>query len=332
MRTRSGFILFSVLVLSSCGREPPTSVPVDSDAQLFLGAYQRVSLPMTPVAMSDSGVVVGNLNNTAVRWLNGTLTVLAPPREPAAYSAVDMANNGHVLGVSNGKMLLWKSATSTPMTIAGNGPVIPAGIAEGDIAVGTILGQPFKWTPSTGFVFLTVSGLVARPTHVNRLGWVAGFGFPIFNGDEKMVRWNPAGQAATLAPVAHGTPPENRPSDIDAAGNILSTSGGTTVFWGVNGTITTVANVPTPTRTTGLSPLGRIVGHTIGASNRPWTLFQGSLLFLPVPTPADDADIPVGVNSCGAIAARRVVGGVVLQDGFLWQRTLTCDQGGVALP
>lgn len=333
MRTLSAAPLLGVVWLVACDAPAPTAVsgPLPG-SQLLLAGYQRANLPFTPVAINDSGAIVGNVNNTAVRSLNGVLTVLPPPPTgfTAVYSAVDITRNGHILGVNGGNILIWTSPSLPPQVVALGMALQPSAMTDAHMVVGNTGGRAFRWTPATGLQLLASPAMFANPraTHVSRNGYAAGFAQPVFSGPEALVRWDPMGVVKILLPVGHGSPPENRPSDIDDFGNILSTSGGTTIRWAVDGTVSIISGVPTPTRTTGLSPLGRIVGHTIGSSNRPWTLFQGSLTWLPVPSPADAADIPVGVNACGTILARRVTT-VVLDSGYVWRQSLTCDQGGV---
>lgn len=81
----------------------------------------RADLPFVPAGINDSGAIVGTINNTAVRYLNGTLTTLPappgrvvvaaasflpPPLFHPAYAAVAIANTGHIVG-DDGSMLLW---------------------------------------------------------------------------------------------------------------------------------------------------------------------------------------------------------------------------------
>lgn len=336
MRALPVVTLLSAAWLAACDGPSPTAVSTPpASAQLLLFGWQRANLPFTPVAINDSGVIVGNVNNTAVRYFNGTVTVLPPPAGlTGAYSAVDITRNGHILGVMNGSILIWSSAAAAPQVVTAAAVLQPSSMNDSHMVVGTSSGRGFRWTPSVGLQTLAdPPNYGARATHVSRNGYVAGFAQPLLSGlPEALVRWDPSGTPTALQPVGHTSPPENRPSDIDDFGNILSTSGGVTIDWTVGGTVYTIAGVPQPTRTTGWSPLGRIVGHTIGSSNHPWTLFQGSLTWLPQPSPADQADIPVGVNACGAIVARRVNGGVVLDSGYVWRKALTCDNAGVVLP
>jgi hypothetical protein len=72
--------------------------------------------------------------------------------------------------------------------------------------------------------------------------------------------------------------------------------------------------------------------HTSPASASGKNTNKGALTWLPQPTPADEADIPVGVNSCGNIVAWCVNADSVLNSGYVWNRTLTCDQSGVLAP
>ncbi len=336
MRTLPTVTLLSAAWLAACDAPSPTAVSAPPPSSLiFIGGWQRGNLPFTPVAINDSGVIVGNVNNTAVRYFNGTVTVLAPPTGlTGAYTAVDIAKNGHILGVINGSILIWTSPLVAPQVVVAAAALQPSSMNDGHMVVGTTSGHGFRWTPSVGLVNLANPFSYGAPaTHVSRNGYVAGFAQPLLSGPpEVLVRWDPSGTPTIHQPVGQGSPPENRPSDMDDFGNILSTSGGTTIDWTVGGTVYTISGVPQPTRTTGWSPLGRIVGHTIGSSNRPWTLFQGALTWLPQPSPADQADIPVGVNACGSVVARRVNGGVVLDSGYVWRKPLTCDNAGVVLP
>jgi hypothetical protein len=324
--------------LAACDGATPTSVAIPPEpSNVVLFGWQRSNLAFVPTAINDSGVIVGNQGTRAVRFFNGTVTVLPAPAVgfTQTYSAVDIARNGHILGVNGGSMLIWTDPTSLPQVVTFSTALLPSAILDDHTVVGTTAGRGFRWTPAGGVQLLGTPPTysVTKATHVSRSGFIAGWAIPAVSGPpEGLVRWDANGTPTVLLPVGHSSPPENRPSDIDDFGNILSTSGGITVNWTVGGTVITIANVPTPTRTTAWSPLGRIVGHTIGSSNRPWTLYNGVLTWLPQPTPADQADIPVGVTACGTIVARRVNGGVVLDSGYVWRRSFTCDNSGVIQP
>lgn len=100
----------------------------------------------------------------------------------------------------------------------------------------------------------------------------------------------------------------------------------------MSGGTTIVPGAPSLSRTDGWSSLGRIIGDTIAGNNHPWTLFQGTVTFLSQPTPADEADIPVGVNTCGTIVSTRVNAGAQLDSGYVWRHSPFCDEVGFTFP
>lgn len=348
MRATSGVMLLAVLAPLACGApEPPTAPTAAPNAIIFPNVWLRADLPFVPAGINDSGAIVGSINNTGVRSLNGTLTTLpAPPGRiilaavigPSPvfhppYAATAIANTGHIAG-SDGNLLVWTSLTQTPQELNFGLTIVANAINDGDMVVGTAGGSAFRWTRANGFQRLLPPTGWAAPVAmvVNDNGYVAGFAEPVVaGGPEVLVRWDPSGNVTFHLPL-NNTLPENRPAGINAAGDVLSTSGNTTYIWSVGGATTIVSGVPTLTRTEGWSSLGRIIGHTIGGDNHPWTFYQGGLTFLPQPTPADEADIPVGVNTCGTIVARRVNNDVQLDSGYVWRHSLFCDQLGQTLP
>jgi len=346
MRALSAVILVSAVLPLGCDAPllvaPPAAKPA---AIIFPNAWVRADLPFVPAGINDAGAIVGSINNTAVYYLNGTLTTLPPPPfrvivaaavlvpPPVfhpAYKAVAIANSGHIVG-SDGSALLWTSLTQTPQVLMYGGVTVsPAAINDADMIVGTAGGQAFRWTPTHGFQILPgPPEYQPVATVVNDAGYVGGYAEPIVgDGQELLVRWDPSGTVSwhnRLSPVL----PENRPAGINAAGDLLATSGDTTYIWTVTGATTVVPGVPSLTRTEGWSALGRIIGHTIAGNNHPWTLLKGGLDFLPQPSPADEADIPVGVNRCGTIVATRVNNDAQLDSGYVWRHALFCDQGPI---
>lgn len=348
MHATSRLMLLVVLSPLACGSPEPLTSPAGTPSAItFPNTWVRSDLPFVPAGINDSGAIIGSLNNTGVRSLNGTLTTLpAPPGRiilaaalgPSPvfhppYSATAIANTGHIAG-SDGNLLLWTSLTQTPQELGFGGLTIVANaINDGDMVVGTAGGGAFRWTRANGFQHLAAPVGWGAPVAmvVNDNGYVAGYAESVTDGPEVLVRWDPSGNVSFHLPL-NNTLPENRPAGIDAAGDVLSTSGNTTYIWSVSGATTIVPGVPTLTRTEAWSSLGRIVGHTIAGNNHPWTLYQGTLTFLPQPTPPDEADIPVGVNTCGTIVATRVDNDAQLDSGYVWRHSLFCDQLGQKEP
>ena len=354
MSPRSVVALVCGVGLAACSSQSPTAAKTARPSDLFIVyGWQRGSLPFVPVGISDSGVIVGTTkSNVAVRYAAGTTTILAapPPQQTVnraavigifpppgeftpPYSAVGIATNGHIVGTINGGApLIWTNPAVTPQVVTVAGVTLRAAAMNANhMIVGMSTSGAFRWSPAGGFLKLpNPTGYTAfGVTYVSNSGWVAGYADPtVGDGAEALVRWSPSGVVSMMLPVGHELP-ENQPSGIDEAGDIMSTSGGTTIEWTVGGGVITFTNAPSLTRTQGWSSLGRIVGHTIGTDDHPWTLFNGGLTWLSQPSPADEADIPVGVNSCGNIVARRVNADSVLDSGYVWNRTLTCDQGGI---
>src|SRR4051795_12195140 len=72
---------------------------LDVDANVHLpfphSDWVITPLPFAPTAINDAGLIVGNLNNQAVQFQNGTLQVLL---EGSEAEAVDVSSLGAIVG------------------------------------------------------------------------------------------------------------------------------------------------------------------------------------------------------------------------------------------
>jgi probable HAF family extracellular repeat protein len=318
---------------------PPPTRPDPEPRPALVGQGYTVSpLPLIPAGINDAGVIAGNLGGNAARFHSGVLTTL--PRVPGLYGTyVARAINslGGIVGhVVSERGLFWPSPTGAPIQILPNngttGPVLPLAVNRAGAVVGSFNAygnvHAFRWTPNGPFLDITPAGFVlAVAFDVNEAGYAVGYGWKSDNV-LRALRWAPnAGAAAVILGVGQATVIRN---NGDAAGtNQLFT---TTLRWPFSGGVVSLPG-PQVSAVEDISENGRIVGHTYRASpinpHRPWTNYNGSTLWLPVPnTGHTDAVDGLRVNRCGTIVGTQTftTGSRV---GLRWDRSFTCDIGDV---
>ena len=329
-------VLLCAAVLAACDAPPTMPTPAIQPHPFFrLTGYAVTSLPFTPAAINDSGVIVGHKGSSsleaAVAYSGGTLTVLPRPAGPTgAYSAIDITRSGHILGWAGNAMVIWPSRTSTPLVVSS--PDIVAGNAMNDdfMVVGMASkGHPFRWTPAFGVQYLTVPyGYSAEDVlYVSTTGYIAGFVSSNFNLQLYTIRWAPNG-----APTVFSAAP-SYPVGLHDSGDIVLNKylgDDTTAIWSVNGSAQPVTGIP-GAPVGAWSSMGRYAGG-FGPSqvHQPWTMYDGSVTWLTAPNLSQEAVNPIDVNACGNILATRssLSTGYQEDSGYVWRRSFTCDIAG----
>ncbi len=304
----------------------PAQSAATSTATPGLGQWGAVSLPFSPYAIDDSGVIVGQQNGKAVRYANGVATLLPLlPGTGFTYGAIDIASSGAILGktdISWVPALYWTPASvvvAIPQPIAGY--FIPAAMNTSNIVVGTAedIMYAYKWTQAGGFVQLhppPAFDMYAFATDVNDAGYIAGYAYNRNTLTGTAVLWTPT-QHATVLQGGSGIrsrPHINKYGDVAALDRSLRA-----LVWSLNGTVRVVGPIPDAQSIDGLSDMGRLIGTSqSNGVKKGWTYYDGGTMPLnpPLAQPGDYVQ-PTGVNTCGDIVGLHyrqngtVVGGVL---------------------
>jgi hypothetical protein len=353
-----------VLAIAGCGTEPSPEVAAGSAARqalIFFPGYTASSLPLTPQGMNDSGAMAGTTPSGAPALYNGgTLTPLGTTPSDGCYRYLGLrptSSNGVVgncittagsrpvfwfflsWGPAHAPMQLSYSAASsatvngtTPgysMVGGASGPNFPFGQAfrwtgPGAATLTPIqpvsVGGPWNWSTSSTAVSMNDAGYA--------VGWVNTITgtFPVV--------WNPSNGVTGLQTFGTDSYYRTRPTVVNNGGYIAGMSGTSSatgfyaMLWRLDGTLANYVPIASLASVDGLSANGRLVGKAYtGSGYRAWTWYNGSLAWLDPPAGASYLQ-PVGVDSCGRIAAQAVGAGGVAT-GVLLSK-LFCDTGVVA--
>ena len=330
---RSPLLLFvpaCALLLAACER---SSTAPDAAAKhvaakpegwfLFGGpVWTPVSLPFAPAAINDAGVIVGRQNGEAVRWENGTLTLLPRILTIAGpYSAIAITAQGLILGAAPGHALLWTSPSATPIDLSGSIPVAAVGVNDSYTVVANGLGRPWKWTPATGLQPMTAAQDGSEVTGLNATGYASG----VQRTDVGVlpVRWDPSGVRTVLPVIEAGGATAQAINDRgDIVGNSISCLPvyaclSTVLVWHFDGSLSEDFGAPAGTAVS-LSNAGRIIGDSS------WTFYNGALTNLPLSNGFSASSsvnaarsLVTGVNTCGSIVGVRLG---IANAGILWKR------------
>lgn len=328
-------LLLGAATFVACDAPPTMPEPAIHPHSLFwFTGYRATSLPFTPTAINDSGVIVGHRDSSsfevAVAYYGGTLTVL--PRRTGltgGYSAVDITRSGHILGTNGSTILVWPTPASTPLVVTYPDSLAGLAMNDSDMIVGvTRSGRAFRMMSLDTVEILAVPYGYDHPTplYVSNTGYIAGSVRSIFTHLPYTVRWAPNGVPTVYSGGS------SYPDGLHDSGDVLlNTYSGSyaTVIWSANGSAQTVTGIP-GTPVAAWSSAGRYAGNFGPSQARePWTLSYGSLTWLTAPNLDQQLVNVVDVNTCGTIIADRAfLSGFPQDSGYVWSRPLTCDLAG----
>lgn len=293
-------------------------------------SYQMSYLPLDAAyAINNAGVICGKAGGNAAVYTQGSLQVLNGKAGYSNLQAIDISNNGYVVGtgVNNGAVrpLFWQSIQADPMDTGALGRyTTPTAINSQGTVVGyyqatdSDLPQAYRWAPNSGMQVITPSGAsTAQAFDISETGFIAGHAqYPGIG--QQVVRWNLDGSPSRINAVGHAD------RALDDGRVFGLTAGIGAAIWNVQNTVTGFGPKPATHVVTQRSSSNRLVGYTLGEpfGPAPWTTINGSTtLYLPVPAGA--IGFARDVNACGTI-----IGSVRLADGsehaVMWTRLL-CD-------
>jgi len=333
--------LLLALAAAGCGTEPSTGVPGDpavAEPLIFYTGYTASALPLTPQGMNDSGSMAGITPTGApALYSGGTLTTLGttPADGCIRYSKLQPTPTNGVVGDCDTSMgthpvywffLAWGPA-HLPLQVGYS--AVPSATVTGSTTgysmVGTASGGPFtfgvayRWS-GPGATSLTSLQPVAIGTRtnyayassaigMNDAGYAAGL---VYTGmDTYPVVWSPSNAFTILQGLGSYANYQTRPTVVKsgAIAGISGTSPATgwyAMLWNLNGTLANYVPMANLASVDGLSTQGRLAGKAYtGSGYRAWTWYAGALTWLDPPAGAAYLQ-PVGVDSCGRIAAQAV--------------------------
>lgn len=139
---------------------------------------------------------------------------------------------------------------------------------------------------------------------INDLGIIVGYGttdyyLPILH-ITRAVKWDSEGIPHYLQELP-GINGRSSAKAINNAGTIIGTSGGRSVVWAADGTITELETPlgATSTYVTAINNSGWIVGYTIGSN------MTQAIVWTPVPEPCSFITITCGICAVFSLASRR---------------------------
>jgi hypothetical protein len=318
-----------------------------SDVSPFGHEWNVTSLPFSPTAINDAGLIVGEQNGKAVRYRNGVVEVLPwPPGDAMFYGAVDVTSHGAILGKTDsaeGPAVLWRLLDGAPFPVSLSPPpvgfFVPAAVNRNLVVVGSSADAEvaYKWTPEAGYTpLIAPSGHSEPPTYatdVNNSGYIVGYIDTAF--DRKAFLWEPNGARGELFGGERiGSHPY-----INSAGDVVAfyaqgfVNQAITVA-SLNGTVRSFPAIPEPLSVEGISDEGRLIGTSmLNGATRGWTFYSNQLTWLdPPPGIVGDSVQPTGVDRCGNIVGQvrqgfDVVGGLLFSKRF---PPVQCDGSQVA--
>ena len=336
------------LSLAACGG-PPASDTVERESEVAIGGgidlgsvpsvslgYVASSLPFRPVGISDSGVILGDLNGAAVASVNGVVSALPLPPGLGPGSGADaITSGGAAVGHSGGVGVVWSitpacpsGACSPPIAIVGpnGGQVAPLGINNAFEVVGAFIDtnpqdsqeHAFRWTPQSGFEDITPTGYdIAEADDVNDAGYIVGFAARSVMPNEAL-RWTP-GSPSVATSLGTGQAIRIR-NNGDAIGTIGAPP--SPRLWTLAGQVYPLPG-PSPSSVEDFADSGRVVGYA-GTLQQPWTVYQGTTTSLPwTAAPGSFPPIPTGVNDCGTIVGQQSFSDN-RDSGLVWSKS-ACD-------
>ena len=351
LRSRATLLISaSALALAACDdttapREGARPGETPEAALLINFGYSATVLPIIPADINDSGVILGNMGENIVRYRsNGSWL---PYKRLAGVGGVYVAKAINRAGAATGEVqggrgLFWRHWAQIPYSILSpsGGEVLPLAVSNNNVVVGSFRHLPreggsethaFRWSPSVGFIDITPPGYTfAIARDVNDAGWVVGYG-ALPGGHVQALRWAPdPGWHASATVLGEFSTARV----VSANGGAIGTSDefSTMKSWPVTGGTYPLAG-PQESSPDDMSSLGRVVGYTYGYSainpHRPWTTFNGTTTWLPVPdVAATDNVLDLHVNSCGTIIGTQVFTGGAMR-GLMWSKPYTCDLAGI---
>jgi probable HAF family extracellular repeat protein len=268
-----------------------------------------IGSPSHATGINDNGVIVGQWNNQAFRWVNGVITDIGTPAGCSLSHALAINNQGIITGRCGDQAFRWSPQTGMTLLPGLNG-VGYAIDSFGRIAgIYWPSGNPHAawWDPQNGLHDISAGFISSSAYGMNDLGQIVG-------GVGPAVLWDLAGTVTILTPgLDAGAVDINEKGLVVGQANLPA--GGVTAFrWTASGGIDFLAGAWS---TAAVSSKGRIVGQAPGGpftwkGGKAWLLPQGTTLLAGASA----------VNSCGAI-----VGSARYADGdhaVLWVRR-ACD-------
>jgi hypothetical protein len=185
--------------------------------------------------------------------------------------------------------------------------------------------QPLSMGSRTNYAY------ASSAVGMNDAGYAAGLVYTY--GDTYPVVWNPSNGVTTLQSFGSYLNYRTRPTVVKNSGYIAGMSGTSSatgtyaMIWRLDGTLANYVPIAGLASVDALSAQGRLVGKVYtGSGYRAWTWFAGTLTWLDPPAGASYLQ-PVGVDSCGRIAAQAVTSSGSAT-GVLLSKML-CDTGAV---
>jgi probable HAF family extracellular repeat protein len=318
------------VLVGTAQRAGHRGVPVRWDATGRIHELAPWGRETTPVAINDTGVVVGHttvgdFRTHAVRWTGDrdVADLGTVPGYPDMW-AVAVNDTGVIIGrAANGSRFLpvrWSPAgrmTGLPLpprTDAGEAlDLNESGVAVGYVS-GTGPGRPVRWDRAGRVTRLAMPGQRLDHTaarSINDAGVVVGSGITP-DGVDRVLRWDPAGRLAVL-PTLPGTR-WTEPLDIGRDGTVIgrswTPSGIHPVKWGPDGRIVDLGTLPGGTAgdAADIAPDGTV----IGTSTQPGDVQHG-VLWRPCGPAVDLGPVGEPFSPVGplVINRRHTIGGAV---------------------
>lgn len=340
---RCGTWLICLAVLAGCAGETlapsPESAPLP-DAALVRHPFLSYTMSVLPLdaayAINGSGAIVGRLGTNAAVYSRGVVTVLPGKAGYTNLTAVDIADNGFIVGsgLSAGyqRGLFWRSATAEPLDIGALGLLTtPKSINSAGTVVGAFqltagsLNQAFRWSLATGMVPIAPATTnQSDAVDISESGYIGGVAWYPQIG-QQVVRWYPSGAVGRITGPGLAFRATND-------GSIVGQGGGGATLWNLSNTAQPIGPAPTTHLVKQISSAGRNIGFALLPSIgwRAWTTIGNSASPFYLPAPAGANAFAYDVNGCGAI-----LGSVSLADGtqkaVVWTR-IFCDALPVLQP
>ena len=296
------------------------------------------SLPFAPAAINDANLIVGQQNNHAVQFQNGTLQVLPFIVDPGDSSAaVDVSSLGAIVGktdnIKQQPAIVW---FPLPLALpeAPVGVFVPAAINKNLNVVGSSPDAQvaFKWHDPFGYQGLVAPGsLRNRPTFatdINDNGVAVGFAEELAGATPVLWTSDNIPHVPWRAASARSHPHINNHGDVA----LLDGSQTVTVLH-LNGSIESFPSIPDPLSVDGISDEGRIIGTSrVNGMTKGWTFYKNNLVWLNAP--GNDAGVfvhPTGVNQCGNIVGLVLNQNSTFIRGLVYSKQLPfrCDGWGL---
>lgn len=192
------FSLTLPFVLLACTERPvtPPTSAVSAAVDRVSAGYSAVDLgAFVPVAINESGLILGNLNGHAALWNDGVITDLGTLGGPASY-AIALNNAGLAVGYST------TAAAAT----------CPSGLPSPNC-------HAFLWDGTTMHDLGTLGGDFSSPTAISSNGYITGRS-KIASGEYHAFYWD----GTTMNDLGTLGGPNSGGSDVDASGHVVGSS------------------------------------------------------------------------------------------------------------